>query len=530
MKKSLPIEVSTLIYNYSHNIYFLCLYNQVNEKKIKELNQQYLIYINNKYDEKYNISFYTCEQYINDTKYQKLIEIIKYQKNIIANLIYFNMLDIFDELSPINSFENNDFLNSLYIYDTLNNYSLFLHYFEIINSYIIHFSLYYASQLNSIKEKNYKYNNINRMFCIERVYLCYLIENKNNILIKYNLEENIYDNILKHLFSLPCSYVIPYYMQSDYDYAKLHYIFGDIFNIEKYFNYFLISFISSTNVINHIYEIVDFERTISQYNINKYDNCLWFRNGLKYNYYNSNYSNLTTYLFVNSSIIYDKILLNIDINKDIYNIVKCTMNSMRRCNSFRYKNFINENLIICGFLNYNTLEHLLNNGNLFNYIDITVYNLGYVDLLQYTLLLNNDIFYLKRYLSQLIKASSCRPANFIDVISLSKIFYNSDYKHIKNMFLPTIELLVIHKHYIKLIEYMSLIYENNFMVVLINLFRMIIFLFRVNDKNVLSVLRYYSKQLIKNKPSLILFNKTDIDKPILNFEENLIITDGYFYY
>jgi len=50
------------------------------------------------------------------------------------------------------------------------------------------------------------------------------------------------------------------------------------------------------------------------------------------------------------------------------------------------------------------------------------------------------------------------------------------------MFLPTIELLVIHKHYIKLIEYIALIYENNFMIVLINLFRMIIFYLKLMIK------------------------------------------------
>lgn len=60
-----------------------------------------------------------------------------------------------------------------------------------------------------------------------------LTKNKNKILINYKLEEIIYENILKYLFRLPCNYFIPYYMRTDYDYAKLYYIFNDIFNTEK---------------------------------------------------------------------------------------------------------------------------------------------------------------------------------------------------------------------------------------------------------------------------------------------------------
>jgi len=155
---------------------------------------------------------------------------------------------------------------------------------------------------------------------------------------------------------------------------------------------------SNTNIINHIYKVVDFECTISSYSINNYDNCLWFRNGLKYKYYNNNYTNLTAYFFVNGSIIYDKILLNKVLIKNIY-VLKWTMNSMRNTNHIGYKNFINESIILCGLLNYTLLEDILNNDNSFKYIFSTFYNLGYVDLLQYYLLLNNNILFGKIFKS-----------------------------------------------------------------------------------------------------------------------------------
>jgi len=465
-------------------------------------------------------------------KYQKIIKIIDYQKNVIANLIYFDILNIFDYASSFDDYEENRIFNSLNIYNNKDyNYPYFIHYFEIINSFIVHYSLYYACNSNNFEQKIAKYNNLNKKLCIERIYLYYLINEKEKILSKYKIEEIFYNKILNNLFSVPCSYIIPYFMIEEYDYSKLYYVFGDIFDIKYYLNYSKIAYISNSSVLNHIFKIIDFHCTILNYECNKNNNCLWFRNGSKYDYYDNNYTNFLAYIFINCSIIYDKIYTNNVLNNKIYYIIKFTINSINDIYYSFIKNYINEKLLLCGLLNYTTLENILNsednmkNNKLLQLIYYSNIGLSHIDILQYVLLLNNNIELLKKYLKQIMNICIIHNSYgfFCDKISISKLLYSESFIYIKNMFIPTIELLIVNQHYIKLIEYMALIYENNLMFALINLFRLIIFSYKVHDKNTLTVLEYYTNLLLKEKPDLILFEKNDINKPILDMENNLYI-------
>ncbi|ORX44518.1 hypothetical protein BCR36DRAFT_415010 [Piromyces finnis] len=230
------------------------------------------------------------------------------------------------------------------------------------------------------------------MYCIEKIYFNYLIEEKDKIILSSNIDENFYNNLINKLFCVPTSYTIPYYWILDYDYVYLNSVFGNIFNVEYYLNYNTISCIASCDIVDHVYKIVDFERTILKYNNNNNkNNCLWCRNGLKYDYFNNNYMNYKAFVFTNCSIIYDKIYTNKILNNAIYNIIDFTIDSIKGYEYPYIKECKKEKLLLCGFLDYNFINNILDNGNIkfhkliYNWMNSLIVDL---EFMQYYLLLN----------------------------------------------------------------------------------------------------------------------------------------------
>jgi len=294
MKLILPIEINKLIYNYSHNIYFLCLFNNI-KKDIVNDSINYFIINDLKLKER---SFFELKKYlINNVKL--------FCENIIRNLVYFNKINLYEnvnvEFINFNIYKKrNSEVYSVSEFLILNEkYGISTYIYEIINSYIFYYSVLYNRKIRKP-----------------------LLVDKSVLELYYNK----YHNLPKFVYCIPCNYHIIENLQYDCVlHSKFTYTYYNrILNISDFDIPYEkeIKLISNKEIIQHTYNLINIEKIIKNN-----DSILYFRNNNKY-LRNILYEKYIADIFIYISFIFDEVLLNNDIinyyndNKYISIIIK----------------------------------------------------------------------------------------------------------------------------------------------------------------------------------------------------------------
>jgi len=281
MKKAFPIEVSILIYNYSHNIYFLCLYNQVNKEFIDNTIDYY--FLNELNDHTHRL---------NDYKSFLIKKVKLFCENIIRNLVYFNKINLFKnttvEFLNFELYKRIKHVKYVSEYLLLNEkYGISTYVYEIINSYIFYYSILYNKS-------------INKPLLVDKLVLQYFY--------------NEYQYIPKLVYCIPCNYSIIENLEYQYHLNSPYTLYNNtILSIENFDVPFLPdnNLILSSEIINHTYNLIDVEKIIVNNN-----STLYFRSKYKVNNtINILYENYISDLIIYISFLFDKVLINNNLKK-----------------------------------------------------------------------------------------------------------------------------------------------------------------------------------------------------------------------
>lgn len=498
----LVTENFDIILNNSGNIYFSCLFHCLNGNKLYKIIDTYITSIIKVKTE--NISIYYFQYKID--KLLKPIIYFKYIENIIANLIYHNQLSIFDG-TIYDLFKRIDDSKVSYLVNV-----------EIINTYIVYYSLHYKKYEIIEDIINDKYEGISNHLIVDRFYYeKLLIDSKDNNLLKMLMDK---------LFCIPYSYDkrcrLFYdirYRFKDFPYddnlenIKL-YLYSSIFKFEKYYYKYEFCNFSNEEVIEKIYKIIDIEKTI-------YDaeNNLWFRDNTRLTILNNSLTKFIKNAFIHVYFIFNELLNNAQLldyfekNKDSPDFIDGQIfellhyfhipNAEFFYNYFGFSenyNILNNNN---NFKKYKS--HLIFLKNDFVYKQSDEINLG-VDVFQYKLLMNNNIKQLRYYLEYLTDYKTEYNIFKKNKKKICNIYVNYRYKIGISIF----EVLIAKKKYIKLMQYMYILNEYGLLAYYINYIRKLIYIYNVTYTNLRKVIDYYSNLYLENNIIKYIITKNDL--------------------
>ncbi|ORX56590.1 hypothetical protein BCR36DRAFT_465255 [Piromyces finnis] len=142
MKLYLPFEISNLIYQYSHNIYFLCLFNNIDDGIVNDSINYYFLDNLKEKEKSNNFKNYL----INGVK--------SFCVNVIRNLVYFDKLYLYKNTNINIEFINYNLYSRKYTTYTVyrflklnEKYGISTYIYEIINTYIFYYSVIYNKEI-----------------------------------------------------------------------------------------------------------------------------------------------------------------------------------------------------------------------------------------------------------------------------------------------------------------------------------------------------------------------------------------------